>query len=165
MARIVLIAIALLATTLAGCVDAPTPVPSESIDAAATAPDEAPAAAPFSASGRAWLPPSSSGEREETLVVFPVNASGMVGEVTLRLGMQYVVELPPAFSDVQVEVRAPSGDVVATATLTMGAPDATFALESLVVGEHALALLSYGGSGGGTGDFVDWRIDVRAPGA
>lgn len=143
---------------LAGCASSPDPVEPAAAGEAAS-PLGAPS--PFSTSGEVFLPPSSGSARVETLVAFAVNASGMGGSITLHLGNRMGFELPASIADVEVEVRDPAGEPIATAHLQAPAFDATLALADLVAGEHALALLSYGGSdGAANGDYVAFALEI-----
>jgi hypothetical protein len=154
-----LLALALL--PFAGCLEAaPTEDPStmsagdDAVGMAAAAP-----VPPVALEGEAWLPPSQGQDRMETLVEF-ATGDGFAGTVALRLGARYGVETPPLLADVVVEVRDPAGDVLETAHLSLDSPEAELALDGLAAGPHALALLSYGGSGGGYGDYVWYSIEL-----
>lgn len=152
-----LLLVAMLAAT--GCLGA-AEEPTAPLVSAPTA-SEPPAPAPFAAEGVVWLPPSQGAEREVTELAFPVNASGMRGAVDVALRQRYVVDTPPLMADVEVEVLGPDGERVGGAHLRAGSADASVTLEELAAGEHRLVLRSYGGSGGGMGDHVAWRIKVE----
>lgn len=143
-----------LAVGVSGCASVESPVASDAVAAM-----DAVAAAPFDAEGVVWLPPSD-GERAVSEVAFEVNASGMSGELALRLGERWVVELPASIADVVVEVRDASDVVLASTELNAGQMEATLSVEDLAAGPHRLVLSSYGGSGGGMGEYVAWRIAV-----
>lgn len=147
----------LLATVaLAGCA-----APDAVLEASGSPGLDAPPPAPFVAEGLTFLPPSQGEARETTEIPFYVNATGMTGDIVMRLGGRYVVELPPLLADVEVEVRGPAGDVIGGARLGASSSEATIALADLARGDHALVLLSYGGSDGrANGDYVAWRIAV-----
>lgn len=144
--------LALLAT---GCItDAATDAPD--------AMDQAASALPFAGEGRIYLPPSNGNDRVESLIAFPVNASGMSLVADLALGSNYgPLDAPVTIADVRVELRAPDGTVLADGAL--GAQNARAHLEASAAtsGEHALAILSYGGSDEeANGDHVDWHLDA-----
>lgn len=153
--RSILVTLALL---VGGCA-----APAASNDAADSATGADVRAVPFAAEGRVWLPPSQGQSREETLIPFLVNQSGMSIAVDLALGSTYgPADLPETIGDVVVEIRAPDGSVLADASMTTGARDAHLDAVANATGEHALAILSYGGSdGAANGDHVDWRIAVE----
>ena len=154
--KLVMLLVLALAVVVSGCVASEVP-PAADVGAASI---DAAAPAPFAAEGVAWLPPSEGNERAVTEIAFDVNASGMAGDVALRLGERWVVDLPTSIADVVVEVRDAADAVLASAQLRAGQMEATLALEDLAQGPHRLVLLSYGGSGGGMGEYVAWRIAV-----
>lgn len=154
--RLALTSMGLLLLT-AGCVDEP-----EDTLGAASVPEADVPVEPFGAEGTVWLPPSSGEDRVETLIPFPVNASGSSLVAELALGSRYgPLDLPPVLTDVLVELRAPDGTVLAEGALDMQETQARLEARAQAAGEHVLALLSYGGSDEqANGDFVDWRLDV-----
>ncbi|HET6404101.1 MAG TPA: hypothetical protein VFH78_05600 [Candidatus Thermoplasmatota archaeon] len=147
-----------LALVGAGCVTLPSELEGATTDDATTAVPE-----PFSAEGTVWLPPSTGQSRMETVVVFPVDAGGMGILANVALGSQYgPAELPLTTADVQVQLRAPDGTVLAEASLRGLARQASLEGEAKEAGEHSLAFLSYGGSdGSSTGDHVHWHVETK----
>lgn len=134
-------------------------------NAATDAPDattQAAAALPFAAEGRLFLPSSTGNDRAESLILFPVNASGMGLVADLALGSMYgPLAAPATIADVLVELRAPDGTVLADGALGTQNPQVHLEAMATVSGEHTLAILSYGGSDEeANGDHVDWRLDA-----
>lgn len=145
---------------LAGCVDVPDDASADPTPDDAMLPVE-----PFAAEGAQFLPPSQSQDRVETLIPFPVNATGSAIAASFALGSRYgPADAPPILSDVVVQLRAPDGSVLEESSVTIDMPEAQLDAEANATGEYALALLSYGGSDGeANGDYVAWRVDVAPP--
>jgi len=155
----------------AGCMNAPEePFEAANVEepasAGADAPPSADAAAepppPITIEGTIWLPPSSGQDRAESLVEVPVAANGSRIHAALHLGSRYgATELPPLLTDVLVELRDPTGEVLGSTTLTMNAPDGEIEAVAPTAGTPTLAILSYGGSDGqANGDHVDYVVNV-----
>lgn len=151
----------ILFALLAGC----TQLPASSVETPASVADAIAPFEPFLAEGTLWLPPSTE-DRVETLIPFPVNASGARLLAHAELGSTYgPLDSPITIADVLLELRAPDGTVLAEGRLGMEGPTADLEATSESVGEHTLAILSYGGSDEeANGDRVDWRIETKAPG-
>ena len=153
------LATVVIALVFAGC----TQGPGEALDAATVGPASTLVLEPFAAEGTVWLPPTSGQDRVETLIPFPVNATGSAMVADLVLGSKYgPLDVPSVLTDVLVELRAPDGTVLAEGALNVREPEARLEVESAeAVGEYALALLSYGGSDGeANGDYVAWLIEA-----
>lgn len=168
-----LVWVALAALVLAGCVEEGGDAGEDDVQTAAAeagmaeAASEAAATAsanatPFVAEGTLWLPPSSGQEREESLLPFPVNATGMAIRVHVTLGSTYgPVELPVTMANVLVEVRDAAGEVLADGRVGTEGRELELEAEAGEAGEYVVALLSYGGSdGSSTGDHVHWGIET-----
>jgi hypothetical protein len=152
----------LAAALLAGCA-----APSDATLNAASSPGPASAAAatPTHVEGVAWLPDDGGASRATTEIAFPVNASPARLTVALHLGSRYAGwDLPTSSADVEVELRAPDGAVLAKASLRADAGvDKTLDARTNETGMHKLALLSYAGSdGSGMGDYVGYKVDARS---
>ena len=146
---------------LAGCA-----TPSEdAVDGASMGPMPGAHVEPLRIEGTVWLPPSDGDARKETLVPFPVNASGARVAVAVHLASTYgPLELPALLSDVIIELRDPAGKVLASAHVTMGEPEGDLDAVVASAGEATLAFLSYGGSDGtANGDRVEYAADVMPP--
>lgn len=146
------------ALVLAGCAQPSSPAAEV---AAAPGPD----VAPFLLEDTVWLPPSQGQERVETLIAFPVNASGTLLVGHLALGSAYgPAELPETIADVQVELRDPAGEVLAQAHLGTGERQADLEVVLESASEHVIALLSFGGSDGAQyGDHVHYSLEGKPP--
>ena len=149
----------LIALAFAGCMQGP----EEALEAATTNAAPPIVMEPFAAEGTVWLPPSSGQDRAETLILFPVNATGSGIVADFALGSMYgPLDLPAVLTDVLVELRAPDGTVLAEGALNMESTEAHLEVERTeAVGEHTLAILSYGGSDEeANGDYVAWKVEV-----
>lgn len=139
---------AILLVLLAGCA-APEPVLEAAIEPSP----------PIEMEGTIFLPPTQGSDRVETIVEIPVETDGTAIRASVHLGSRYAgTDVPPAMTDVLVELRDPAGEVLAEGSLAMGAEDAD--LEGVSsAGVAALVFLSYGGSDEqANGDFVRYAI-------
>ncbi len=113
--------------------------------------------------GTLWIAPPSGNERSESRVPFRLNGSADV-LVTLHLGSTVT---PFATADVIAQLRDEAGNVLAQATFSppgLEPNERTLQAAGAPAGACELHVAAWGGSDGSSGgDYLDYRIEARAP--
>lgn len=147
-------AIVLLACLLAGCAE-PTP--------SATTPPDASSALPFRSTGRLWLPEQNGPDPASAVIDFPVNSSGSVIAVRVRIGASLgAADSPSTISTVTVILLDPEGTEVARELHEPGpATSHEIGGSAPVAGVfHLVFECELTGGGAGTGDYADFDISA-----